>query len=122
MIFDELQHRQPDRELWDVFEFAGLCASNRCAFRSRPRGRKIKTGVWHEQREYSEQVEAAVIPDTEHLGLVFRALETDDIDSEETWKKANPSLGHTITFEDFAKDLAEAKAVPGNWPTSSGSD
>lgn len=109
-VFDEL-HRQKDRGLWDVFEYAG-------ASREQPLLGSITTagettdGVWHEQREYSEKVNDGTIPDISHLGVVYRALEGDDIDDPETWKKANPSLGVTIKIEDFARELAEAKAVP----------
>jgi len=109
-LFDEL-HRQPSRDLWDVFEYAS-------AARAEPISGSITTageddsGVWHEQREYSERVNAGEIPDTSHLGIVYRALPTDDIDDPETWKKANPSLGETIQSEDFQRELTEAKEVP----------
>jgi phage terminase large subunit-like protein len=110
VIFDEL-HRMPDRDLWDVFQYAGLARLSPLRIAITTAG-EDEFGVWFEQRQYSEQVETGVIPDITHLGIIFRALETDDIDDPETWHKSNPSLGHTITVEDFAKDLAEAKAVP----------
>ena len=110
VIFDEL-HRQKTRAMWDVFEYAG-------ASREQPLKISITTagedteGVWHEQREYSEKVNAGVIPDITHLGVVYRALEEDDIDDPRTWAKANPSLGHTISIDDFRRELAEAKELP----------
>lgn len=110
IIFDEL-HRQKTRELWDIFEYAG-------ASREQPLKISITTageeadGVWHEQREFSDKVNAGVIPDISHLGVVYRAFEEDDIDDPETWKKANPSLGITLKEEDFARELAEAKVFP----------
>jgi phage terminase large subunit-like protein len=110
VIFDEL-HRHEDRALWDVFEYAG-------AGRDEPLKLSITTagnneqGIWYEQRSYSEAVNRGEIPDTTHLGVVYRAEATDDIDSRETWLKANPSLGHTIREDAFARDLAEAKLVP----------
>ena len=110
ILFDEL-HRQKTREMWDVFEYA-------CISRDQPIKISITTagedtlGVWHEQRDYSEKVNAGVIPDITHLGVVYRASEEDDLDDPATWKKANPSLGLTISEEDFAHDLAEAKEVP----------
>jgi phage terminase large subunit-like protein len=110
IIFDEL-HRQKDRQIWDIFEYAG-------ASREQPLKISITTagedqdGVWHEQREYSDKVNAGIIPDTSHLGVVYRAFEEDPIDDPETWKKANPSLGVTIKVEDFARELAEAKEIP----------
>mgnify|MGYP000979654044 CR=1 FL=1 len=110
VLFDEL-HRQKDRKLWEVMEYAG-------ASREQPLMGSITTagescdGVWFEQREYSEKVNDGVIPDIAHLGVVYRALESDDIDDPATWRKANPSLGVTINEEDFARELAEAKEVP----------
>ena len=110
IVFDEL-HRQPDRALWEVFEYAA-------AARLQPLTLSITTagedseGVWHEQRVYSEQVNAGLIQDITHLGVVYRALETDDIDDPRTWLKANPSLGETISFEDFNRELTEAKQFP----------
>lgn len=110
VIFDEL-HRQKTREMWDIFEYAG-------ASRQEPLTGSITTagescdGVWFEQREYSEKVNAGIIPDITHLGVVYRALEGDDLDDPETWRKANPSLGVTLREDDFARELLEAKSVP----------
>jgi phage terminase large subunit-like protein len=110
VIFDEL-HRQKTRAMWDIFEYSG-------ASREQPLKISITTagedtgGIWHEQREYSEKVNAGVIPDITHLGVVYRALEEDDIDDPRTWAKANPSLGHTISIEDFRRELTEAKELP----------
>ena len=112
-MFDEL-HRQPNRELWDIFEYAG-------ASRDQPLTLSITTagedheGVWYEQREKSEQVNSGANPDWRHLGIVYRALPTDDIDDPETWRKANPSLGITIKEEDFKAELEEAKRIPAKW-------
>ena len=109
-FFDEL-HRQPDRRLWEVFEFAG-------AARDEPLLGSITTageddlGVWYEQREYSERVNDGTIPDITHLGIVYRALPEDDIDDPATWRKANPSMGTTIREEDFERELQEAKRSP----------
>ncbi len=112
-IFDEL-HRFKSRALWDVFEYAG-------AAREQPLRIVITTagedasGVWHEQREYSEKVRDGVIPDPRHLGVVYRADPADDLDDPATWHKANPSLGVTISEDDFRRDLERAKRIPSEW-------
>ena len=109
-IFDEL-HRQRSREMWDIYEYAS-------ASREQPLWISITTagedesGLWYEQREYSEKVNEGIIPDTSHLGVIYRALATDNLDDPATWRKANPSLGTTISEEDFARELAEAKHIP----------
>lgn len=113
IIFDEL-HRQPNRLLWEVFEFAG-------ASREQPLTVSITTagedteGPWHEQRELSEKINAGIIPDTTHLGVVYRAMEEDDLDDPAVWKRCNPSLGVTIREEDFVHDHAKAKRTPADW-------
>lgn len=110
VIFDEL-HRQKNRDLWEMFEYSGRA-------REQPLTISITTagddehGVWYEQRDYSEKVNRGEIPDTTHLGVVYRADDGDNIDDEATWVKANPSLGRTLSFEDFARDLTEAKQTP----------
>lgn len=113
VTFDEL-HRQKSRDMWDVFEYAG-------ASRDQPMLSSITTagedemGVWFEQRTYSEKVNAGVIPDVAHLGVVYRALETDDLEDPRVWRKANPSLGHTISVETFRREMKEARLFPSKW-------
>lgn len=112
-IFDEL-HRQPSRQMWDIFEYAGES-------REQPLCGTITTagedtdGVWHEQREYSEQVNAGLIDDATHLGVVYRCDPADDLDDPDTWRKANPSLDATISLEGFERAYLEAKEVPSKW-------
>lgn len=110
VIFDEL-HRQKTRELWDMFEYAG-------AGREQPLKISITTagedeaGVWFEQRDYSEKVNRGEIPDITHLGVIYKADESDDIEQPYIWHKANPSLGVTIREDTFARDFAQAKLIP----------
>jgi phage terminase large subunit-like protein len=110
-IFDEL-HRLESRELWDVFEYAG-------AARSQPLRLSITTagededGVWWEERQYAERVNAGIVPDISFLGIVYRAdPKVDDIGDPAVWRKANPSLGITISEDDFAREFAEARETP----------
>ncbi len=112
-VFDEL-HRQPNRALWAVFEYAGAAREQPILLAITTAGESAD-GVWHEQREYSEKVNAGEILDTSHLGVVYRALETDDLDDPATWLKANPSMGATIDPDKFARELTEAKTDPAKW-------
>ena len=52
------------------------------------------------------------IPNTTHLGVIYRAQPDDDLDDPATWRKANPSLGVTINEDDFKNDLAKARNNP----------
>lgn len=110
VIFDEL-HRQRDDRLWKVMKFAGSSRRQPLNIAITTAG-ESKRGIWFEQRDFSEKVNAGIVKNTRHLGVVYRADETDDIDDPATWRKANPSLGVTISEEDFRADLAEAKEKP----------
>ncbi|CEF48239.1 unnamed protein product [uncultured bacterium] len=110
IIFDEM-HRLKSRDLWDIMEYAGAAREQPIRIGITTAGDATE-GVWYEQREYSERVDAGVIPDVSHLGVVYRALEGDDLDDPATWRKANPSLGETIREDDFARELREAVQSP----------
>ena len=109
-IFDEI-HRFKNRDLWDVFRYAGVAREQPLRGIITTSG-DIEEGVWFEQRSKSEGINVGAIPDTEHLGVVYRADPADDIDDPMTWRKANPSLGVTISEEDFKSDLEDAKRSP----------
>lgn len=109
-IFDEI-HRFKNRDLWDVFKYAGLSRDEPLKIIITTAGEE-EEGVWFEQRDYSEKVNQGIIPDITHLGIIYRADPKDDIESPKTWRKANPSLGHTLTEADFRQDLDAAKNSP----------
>lgn len=112
-LFDEL-HRFKSRELWDIFKYAG-------ASREQPIRGVITTageeeeGPWYEQRSKSELINSGAVLDVAHLGVIFRANAKDDLDDPATWRKANPSLGITLSEEQFRADLAEARRTPSEW-------
>ena len=98
VIFDEL-HTQKTRELWDTLtEGAGDA-------REQPLVVAITTAGWdrnsvcYEMHRYAEQVRDGVIEDPTFLPVIYGLEEGDDWEDEESWKKANPSLGHTIQIE-----------------------
>ncbi len=113
VIWDEL-HRQPDRKLWEVFRYASAARREPLRLAITTAG-ESEDGVWFEQRQDSEKINRGEVPDTSHLGIVYRAEATDDLDDPATWRKANPSMGITITEEDFKRELEEAKRNPLEW-------
>lgn len=111
VIFDEL-HRQKTREMWDIFAYASVARDQAIRISITTAGEE-ESGPWYEERDRSEKINSGAIPDTTHLGIVYRALPTEDLDSPEAWRKANPSLGHTIREDDFGREWEEAKRDPG---------
>lgn len=110
VIFDEL-HRQKNRLLWEIFEFSGESREQPLRISITTAGEECE-GVWHEQRDYSERVNSGLVSDTTHLGIIYRALDTDDLDDPGTWRKANPSLGVILSEANFLRELSKAREVP----------
>ena len=68
--------------------------------------------VCHEEYEAAKKVIADEKYDEELLGVVFEADEKDDWTDPEVWKKANPSLGVTITMRDMENACKVAQNKP----------
>ena len=92
---DELHaHKTP--EIWNVFR-DGMGA------RAQPLQWAITTagsnqaGICYEQRLYVEQILAGTIKDETYAGFIFAADEGDDWQARETWLKANPNLGVSVS-------------------------
>ena len=71
-----------------------------------------RKSICHEQHTYAKRVIADPMLDPAFYGCIFAADEGDDISKPSTWKKANPSLGHTINVESFEADAREAVNSP----------
>jgi phage terminase large subunit-like protein len=110
VLFDEL-HRQRGSAMWDIMRYAG-------AGRDQPLIGSITTAgsnrlsVCWQQHDYTKKVNAGLIPDTSHLGVIYGAEPTDDIEDPATWWKANPGMGIIVSEQDFRDELKAALANP----------
>ena len=111
LLFDEL-HAQRDRRLWDALRYGGAARRQPLLLSITTAGELDRNSLWWEQRTYAERCKADPTLDPSFFGCVYKADEADDPFDEATWRKANPSLGHTITLESFAADALEAKNSP----------
>jgi len=111
IVFDEL-HAQPNRELWDVL-------TTSVGSRRQPLTIAITTAgfdrnsICYEQHVYAEKVRDGIIDDPTFLAVIFAADPGDDWTAPETWKKANPNLGISISEEYLAGECKKAKETPG---------
>jgi phage terminase large subunit-like protein len=72
-----------------------------------------RTSICYQHHEYTERVVTGQIEDDEWFGFVCGLDEGDEpFDSEDCWRKANPSLGVTIQLEYLRKQVREAKGMP----------
>ena len=114
LLFDEL-HAQRDRRLWDALRYGGAARRQPLILSITTAGYDRKSICW-EQHAYAERCIAKPETDPAFFGCIYAAPPECGSDGtwkdEKVWKKANPSLGETITVESFAADAREADASP----------
>lgn len=110
ILFDEV-HTQPNRELWDVLTTSTGARLQPLTFAITTAGYDRDSLCW-ELHEYAAKVRDGVVPDPAFLPVLYGAAEGDDWTAEETWRKANPGYGVSVTSDYFTQAVAEAKAVP----------
>jgi len=110
VIADEV-HAWPSRELWDVLSTSTgarrqplMIGITTAGFESNSLGGQL--------HEYAERVRDGVVDDPSFLPVLYGAEPDEPWDDPAIWRKANPSLGHTVTEEYLAGECARAKAVP----------
>ncbi len=108
LIFDEL-HAQPDRTLWDALRYGGAARRQPMTIAITTAGKTREGNIAWEQHEYAEKVAAGVFEDDSFFGYIRGAADEDDWTDPETWRKANPSLGLTMSEESFADACREAQ-------------
>lgn len=106
VIFDEL-HRQKTRSLWDILIYAGS-ARRQPLLGSITTAGYDRQSICYEQHDYTNKVNAGLVEDTSHFGVIYGAQPEDRIDDPAVWRKANPSLGHTLKEDDFATEVKRA--------------
>lgn len=110
IIFDEL-HVQPDRELWDVLTTSTGARSQPLTIAITTAGHDRSTICWE---LHNRALRAMENPDDDptFYGAVFGAAPDDDWTSEETWRKANPNLGVSISLDYLREACAAAQKNP----------
>lgn len=110
IINDEL-HVWKGRDLWDALKYAFASRAEPILMSITTAGTDTES-VCYEQHSYSKAVIAGDIEDLTFLPLIYAADEGDDESKESTWRKANPSLGHSITVAAVRDEYNAAKASP----------
>lgn len=111
-IFDEIHAaNEQGRALFEALRYSG-------AARRQPLGIVISTagddtaGIGREQYEYADGVRKGLIEDITSFVYIAEAEPADDWTKPETWKKANPMLGVTISQDEMADECNKAVQSP----------
>jgi len=113
IIADEL-HKWYGRELWDALKWAFASRSEPLLFAITTAGDDPES-VCFEQYEYAKEIIDGRRIDLQYFPLIYEALPEDDPADPQTWRKANPSLGHVIKLSTFKSDHDEATATRGSY-------
>ena len=107
IIFDEL-HNQPDRKLWDTLQTSRGMRTQPMTIGITTAGHD-RSSICYELHKQSKAVLNGDTSDPTFYPCIFAAHEDDDWQAETTWKKANPSLGHTVRLDYLRQECERAK-------------
>ena len=106
IIWDEL-HRHDNRGRWDALKDSGIAREQPMQIVITNAGNSKQSLCWEIHR-YAERVRDGELIDLQFDSIVLTAPPDIDIFDKANWYKYNPSLGYTITEEQFEHDLKEA--------------
>ena len=110
-ILDEL-HVHKSREVYDVIGTSQGARLSPLLISITTAGLfDVNTIAW-ELHAYSESIAAGIVDDPYFLGVLYGADKEDDWTAPETWRKAHPSLGFTVSEEYLSEECERAKASP----------
>lgn len=110
LIFDEL-HTQKKRELWDALRYSGEARDESMLLSITTAGWD-QSSICYEQYRYAKGIIDGTIEDIHFFPLIYEAGPKDDPFAPATWRKANPSLGTTISLKKMEQSANEARQSP----------
>ena len=111
VIFDEL-HAQPTRELFDVMTKGSGDARKQPLFFLITTAGTDRNSICFEQHQKAMDILEGRKIDPTFYPVIYGIDDNDDWENEESWYKANPSLGHTIDIEKVRNAYLSAKENP----------
>lgn len=114
VVIDEL-HVVDDPALVDALETATRTRKQPLTVYTTTAGDN-PAGLWAEVFDYAQKVRDGVHDDPEFLPCMWQAGTDDDIRDPTVWRKAQPSLGVSVTEDEYRRDLSKALEVPRYMP------
>jgi len=112
LVLDEV-HVQPNRKLYDVLtKGSGDAREQPLYFLSTTAGTDTNSICYELHQKALDIIEGRKIDPT-FYPVIYGADDADDWTDPEVWKKANPSLGHTLSIDKVETACESAKQNPG---------
>lgn len=110
VFVDEL-HAWQDRTLFDALAYAGSARPNSLSIIVTTSGDNLNS-IWGEEYTKAKRWLDGSYIDDNFFAAIWEAAITDDWTKPETWRKANPSLGFTVSLEKIESECREALEMP----------
>lgn len=110
VLFDEVWN-QPNRELYESL-VTGRAARRQPLFISISTAGYDKNTLGGELYNHACNVRDNQVDDPYLLPVIYEALDTDDWQSEKTWKKANPNYGVSVSCDYIKEECIRAANMP----------
>lgn len=114
LIFDEY-HVQRNTDLMDVLEYGGEAREQPLQIIITTAGNDRNSPCWVEHNYALQQLKDDVDSanaDLSYMPVVYSVSDPEKWDQPEEWRRANPSMGYTISEERFAEDVKKVKNNP----------
>jgi phage terminase large subunit-like protein len=108
LIRDEL-HAWPRGTMFETLRYAGAARRQPLFVSITTAGIYDPTSIGWQQHEYARKVLDGTIVDLNFFSYICAADPADDWTSPDTWKKANPSLGVTVRFDELEAQCRAAQ-------------
>lgn len=110
-IADEIHAMENRRELFEAV-MTSMGARRQPLMVSITTAGVLKESLEHDLFEYAKKVCSGTVSNASFLPCLYYADPEDAWDSEETWKKANPSLGSTVRTQWYKDEAKKAQDQP----------
>ena len=111
LVFDEL-HAQPNRDLYDVMTKGSAAAREQPLFFLITTAGNSMESICYEVHSKAKDILDGRREDPTFYPVIYGLGIDEDWHDTENWKKANPSLGHTVTMENMRKEYLDALENP----------
>lgn len=113
VVVDEL-HKQKTRELTDNLETSTAARRQPLIIYITTSDFEREGSICNETHDYAEKVRdsKSEIDDVTFLPVIYQAEKEDDWTSPEIWKKANPNLGISVSWEHIERECKRAQQTP----------
>lgn len=113
-ICDEV-HAWPNTKMMDVIKTGTGARSQPVIFRISTAGVDLSVPYYRDIEDYTKELEGSLPLEEDHFFMLYTPDEGDDWEDEEVWKKLNPNLGVSLSWDYMRSIYLEARTRGGSY-------